>query len=170
MKVPTSRSSILTAIVILILLAAVPSAIRRMIQTGNFYLFTRHFFDDMLARLTGPGRLRFIVQPTVALLLGARDGAKDGRAGTPPFLQVLVCGGQPFRESLKTAFRSTRDLICVAILLDVISQLLIFRVVNPGAALLLGPVLIGVPYAVARGCARRLWRRRDRGVQPLSQS
>ena len=38
------------------------------------------------ARLHGPGRLRFIFQPTVAVVLGARDGVKDARSGNPPFL------------------------------------------------------------------------------------
>src|SRR5258708_12928344 len=135
MRVSISRGSILTAIVIAILLAAVPSAIRRIIRTGDFYLFTRHFFGDMLARLSGPGRLRFIVQPTVATLLGARDGAKDTRAGAPPFLWVLVSSGNSCRESLKSAFLSTPDLIPVAILLHLIPHFLIFPPLYPTPAL-----------------------------------
>ena len=169
MRVSISRGSILTAIVIAILLAAVPSAIRRIIRTGDFYLFTRHFFGDMLARLSGPGRLRFIVQPTVATLLGARDGAKDTRAGAPPFLWVLVSSGNSCRESLKSAFLSTRELIAVAILLDLISQFLIFHAIYPGAALLLGPVLIAIPYVVSRTWARRIWRGHGRQAQALTQ-
>ena len=170
MKVSISRSSILAAIVIAILLATLPGAIQRIIQTGDFYLLTRRFFDDMLARLTGPGRLRFIVQPTVAILLGARDSAKDARAGVPPFLRVLATGGHSCRESLKSAFLSTRDLIFVAILLDLIAQFLIFHVIHPGAALLLGPVLIAIPYAVSRAWASRIWQWRGHRNQPLTRA
>jgi len=145
MKVSLSRSSILTTVVIAIILAALPGAIRRLIQTGNLYLFTEHFFEDMVARLSGPGRLRFIVQPMVAILLGVRDGAKDARTGSPAFLWALACHDQHRLKMLANAFSSAGDLIAIAILLDLISQFLIFREIRPGAALVLGPLLIGTP-------------------------
>jgi|SRR5271166_4397158 len=34
--------------------------------------------------------MRFILQPTVAIILGAHDGVKDARAGNPPFLWGLM--------------------------------------------------------------------------------
>jgi hypothetical protein len=45
-----------------------------------------------------PGRMRFIVQPTVATILEARDGVKDARAGSAPFLfgLALIRLGQDF--------------------------------------------------------------------------
>ena len=158
MKISLSRSSILRATVIVIILATLPGAIRRLIRTGDLYLFSRQFFEDMLARLSGAGRLRFIVQPLVAILLGARDGVKDARAGSPAFLWALAFHGQHRREMLRNAFTSASDLVAIAILLDLISQFLIFREIHPAAALLLGPVLIGVPYAVARAFGNRVSR------------
>jgi len=156
-----SRSSVLSAVVIGILLAALPGAIRRIIQTGNPYLFTHDFFADLLARLSGPGRMRFILQPTVAILLGARDGVKDARAGLPPFIWALGFQGAHRPEMLRNMFASIRNLVAIAILLDVVSQFLIFREVHPGAALLLGPVLIAVPYALSRAFSNRIARRRS---------
>jgi hypothetical protein len=85
-----TRSSALSTLVVVILIATLPGAIRRIVQTGDLYLFTRHFFDDMLARLSGPGRIRFLLQPTVAILLGSRDGVKDARMGLPPYLWALA--------------------------------------------------------------------------------
>ena len=61
---------------------------------------------------------------------------------------------------LKSGLASVRNLVAAAILLDIISQYLIFREIHPGAALLLGPVLISIPYAVARSLANRIVRRR----------
>jgi hypothetical protein len=84
-----TRSSVLSTLVVVILIATLPGAIRRIVQTGDLYLFTRRFFDDMLARLSGAGRIRFLLQPTVAILLGFRDGRKDARMGLPPFLGPL---------------------------------------------------------------------------------
>jgi hypothetical protein len=120
----------------------------------------------MVARLSGPGRFRFIMQPIVALLLGGRDGLKDARLGVPPFLWSLTFHGHRRKELLHSAFASVRNLVAIAILLDIISQFLIFREVHPGAALLLGPVLIGTPYAISRALANRIKRRNLRGQTP----
>ena len=86
MKISISRSSLLTAIVIAVLIATTPFAVAEFLKTGQIYILSQRFLDDMLARLHGPGRLRFIFQPTVAIVLGARDGMKDARAGNVPFL------------------------------------------------------------------------------------
>jgi hypothetical protein len=152
-----SRSSILSGLVVVILLATLPGAIRRLVQTGDLYLFSQQFFQDMLARLSGPGRLRFFIQPIIAILLGSRDGLEDARTGLPPFLWALTFHGVHRRGLLRSTFANVRDLVAVAILLDILSQFLIFREIHPGAAVLLGPVLIGVPYAVSRAFANRVY-------------
>jgi hypothetical protein len=157
-----SRSAILNVVVIAILVAALPGAIWRLIQTGDPYLFTQRFFVEMLARLSGPGRMRFILQPTVAILLGARDGARDARTGLPLFLWALAFHGTRRRELLRSALASVRNLVAVAILFDVVSQFLIFREIHPGAALLLGPVLVALPYALSRALTNRFVGRRKR--------
>ena len=72
------------------LFAATPFAVAEFLKTGQLYVFSRRFLDDMVARLQGPGRLRFIFQPTMAIILGARDGVKDARAGNLPFLWDMV--------------------------------------------------------------------------------
>jgi len=163
-----SRNSILNVVVIAILLAALTAAIWRLIQTSDPYLFTQRFFADILTRLSGPGRMRFILQPTVAILLGARDGAKDAGAGLPPFLWAVAFHNTRQRELLRSAIVSVRNLVAVAILLDVVSQFLIFREIHLGAALLLGPVLIAVPYALSRALTNRITGRRRARNRPLA--
>lgn len=159
----TLRSWILPLIVLAILLATTPRAIHRIIETGNPYLFTRDFFEDMVARLSGPGRFRFIMQPLVAIFLGSRDGVKDARKRAAPFLWSLFFHPEHRAELLRTALASVRNLVAVAILLDLISQYLIFHEIHPGAAILLGPVLIALPYSLARALANRIARRRGAG-------
>ena len=170
MKISLSRSWILRATVILIILAILPGAIRRILQTGNLYLFTEHFFEDLLARLSGPGRLRFIVQPVVAILLGARDGVKDARAKVPAFLCALAIHRRHRREMLGSALVSVGDLVAIAVLLDLIAQFLIFHEIHPGAALLLGPVLVGTPYALSRQLGNQLSGRGGHLARPRRQS
>lgn len=55
-----------------------------------------------------------------------------------------------------------RYLVAIAIILDLISQVLIFREIHPGAALLLGPVLIATPYSISRSLTNGIASRRTR--------
>jgi hypothetical protein len=160
MKISISRSSVLTGTVVAALLVALPFAVWEFIQTGELYVLSHRFIPDIIARLHGPGRLRFILQPTFATILGVRDGAKDARAGNPPFLWGLVFHPADRAGLVRSGFASVRDLIAVAILIDVVAQFLIFRMVHPGAALLVGPVLIAFPYSSSRALANRIaqWR------------
>jgi|SRR5436305_8420542 len=155
-----SRSSVLYVVVLAALLAALPGAIAKIVRTGDPYLFTERFFQDVLARLSGPGRLRFVVQPTVAIFLGLRSGVKDAQLGLPPFLWGLIFHKAHRRDLLRSAFASIRNLLAIAIVLDVISQFLIFHEIRPGAALLVGPVLITAPYVLARALTNRIVRRK----------
>lgn len=70
-------ASILILLALTVLSAGFWDGIRRLVRTGDPL---RRFFDDVLARLSGPGRLRFILQPAV-LLLAVRDGKRDAHDG-----------------------------------------------------------------------------------------
>ena len=170
MKISFSRSSVLTAIAAVILVSALPGTVRRVIQSGDPYLFTQRFFEELWARLSGPGRLRFILQPTVAVLLGLRDGKRDSRTRCPPFLSGLVFQGTHRRELWRSAIESIRDLVAIAIILDLICQMLIFQEVHPGAALLLGPMLIAVPYSISRAMTNRIANRCTQRVEADSMT
>lgn len=148
-KLSLSRTSALAGLVVLMLLVALPSAIRRIIETGNPYLFTEQFFGDLFARLEGPGRLWFTIQPPVAIVLGARDGLGDMRAGYPPFASAMLSRRSARLSSWGSAFLSLRDLVMIAIILDIISQFLMFRDLHPGAAQLLKSAVIAAPHTIS---------------------
>jgi hypothetical protein len=164
-KISIDRRSFLTAIVVISLVAAVPFAVWEFVHTGELYLLSNRFPEDIVARLHRPGRLRFILQPLVASVFGSHDGIKDARAGRPPFLRDLIFHKAERPGLMRTALASVRDLVAIAILLDVISQLLIFRMVHPAAALLIGPVLIALPYASSRALANHTTKWRLRRVR-----
>ena len=162
MKISFSRSSLLGLFLAGVLLGTIPGAIRHAWETGDPYLLTARFFDDIAARFVGPGRLRFILQPLMAIFLGLRDGIKDAHELTPPFLSSLVFSRAHRKTMWRQAITSTSDRIAIAILLDLLAQALIFGEIRPGVALVLGPILIAVPYATARGVANRVTRSRAR--------
>jgi hypothetical protein len=145
-------------LVVLVLIAAAPSSLRYAYQHGGFYLFSSRFLEDLPRRLTGPGRFRFILQPAVAIFLGIRAGIADARARRAPYILGILFDSQGRRELLKGAFEQLAVLIAVSILLDAISQFLILHEVFPGPALIVGPVLIALPYSITRAVTNRIVR------------
>jgi hypothetical protein len=157
--VKLTRNSILAALVILMILWALPGAIQETIQTGRVYVFSRQFFEDLPRRFSGPGRLRFILQPLVAILLGVRCGMADAKSGQPPFIYALLFHAHKRKELLRSGITAIGHVLAFGILLDAVAQWLIYGQIHPGAALVIGPLLVWLPYASARGLTLRLARR-----------
>ena len=159
MKVPRKTiDTIVTVTAVLILVAAIPSALMDTFETGRLYLFSPQFFEELPERLTGPGRLRFIFQPLVAIFLGVRSGLADFRAGSPPFLYNLFVGAHSRKALLRDALSVVRNLLALGVALDAVAQFFIYGQVHPGAALVVGPILIFVPYTLARALSNRVMR------------
>jgi hypothetical protein len=146
---------ILASLTLLVLVLSLPRSMRDAFERGGLYVFSQAFFEDLPKRLTGPGRFRFVVQPAVAILLGIRDGLLDARAGRAPYLYSLLFY-QRRRELLRSGFNTIVNLMLMGILLDAIAQWFILGASYPGAALVIGPVLITLPYALARALANRV--------------
>lgn len=162
MKSRLTFRTFIFALLALVFLIALPSSLRYAYQHGGFYLFSAAFLQDLPKRLTGPGRMRFIFQPVAAILLGIRAGRFDANSGRSPYIFALVRGHGDRRALLKEAFAQLSTLIAVAILLDCISQFLILRAVYPGAALVVGPVLIAIPYSLSRALSNRWFRMKQK--------
>src|SRR5439155_371911 len=157
---------VLAGITLVVLVLSVPGALREALERGEIYLFSRAFLEDIPRRLTGPGRLRFILQPLTAIVLGIRSGLADARAGRPPYLYGVLSHPDLRRQLMTSTLESVANLLLLGILLDAVAQWLILGVSHAGAALVVGPVLIVTPYTVARALANRAARlRTKRAVQ-----
>lgn len=154
----STLSTVVTVVAGLVLLAALPSAVVDTFETGRIYLFSHEFLDDLPQRFTGPGRMRFILQPAVAVFLGIRGGRIDAQTGRLPYLYALLTGADDRKALLKSGLAAVRNLVAMSIVFDVIAQFLIYGRVYPGAAVVLGPVLICLPYAMARALSLRAMR------------
>ena len=146
-----NRNTVLTALVILMILWALPGAIQDTLQTGRVHLFSRQFLEELPRRFSGPGRLRFIFQPLVAILFGVRCGLRDAKSGQSPYISAFVFHAHKRKELLHSGLAAIGHVLAVGILLDAVAQLLIYKQIHPGAALVIGPILVCVPYAMARG-------------------
>lgn len=151
------RSTLALAVLTLVVLGlSMPGALRDAFDRGGLYVFSRAFVEDLPKRLTGPGRFRFVFQPLVASVLGVRSGRADARAGRRPYILGLVTDREHRRELAGEGLGQVANLLLIGILLDSIFQWMILGTSYPGAALIVGPVLITTPYTVARALANRV--------------
>jgi hypothetical protein len=145
----------LAVLTVMVLVISVPDSLRDDFKHHDLYVFSRSFIQDIPKRLSGPGRFRLILQPLVASILGIRSGLVDVRLGRPPYLSALLFRRGHRRELLRNTFLALTNLLLMGILLDSLFQWLIYGISHPGAALIVGPTLIAVPYALARELAHR---------------
>ncbi len=146
----------LAGLTLLVLVLSVPGSLRDAYDRGGLYLFSQEFFEDIPKRLAGPGRFRFVLQPTMAVILGILGGLADSRVGRPPYLHGILFHRKHRSELVRTAFKTIVNLVLMGILMDSVFQWVILGASYPGAALVVGPVLIVLPYTIARALSNRL--------------
>lgn len=152
------RENIMPVLAALVIAAALPFAILDTLQTGRVYLFSSQFLEELPRRFSGPGRFRFLLQPVLAILLGLRGGMADFRAGHPPYVFGLLFAAGRRTALLRSGASAISTLLAMGIIMDVVFQLVLYRAAHPGAALVVGPILISVPYALSRALTTRLAR------------
>jgi hypothetical protein len=150
------RETILIALAVLVIAAAIPFAIVEAISTGRVYLFSRQFLEELPQRFTGPGRFRFILQPMMAMVLGIRGGLADAKTGNPPYLFGLCFHAGRRRELLPSGAAVISTLLALGIIMDVVFQLVLYRFVHPDVALLIWPLFICVPCALSGALRTRV--------------
>ena len=152
------RDTIVTVLALLVITITIPFAIIDTFEKGRVYIFSRQFLEELPRRFTGPGRFRFILQPLTAILLGIRGGLRDAKAGHPPYLFGLIFSPGHRRELLRSGVAAIRNLLALGIIMDIVFQMVLYHSVHPGAALLVGPILICFPYALSRALTTRFAR------------
>jgi hypothetical protein len=117
------------------------------------------FVTDLIGRLSGPLTLRLFLQPAVAISLAVRDGLKDAREGRPPHFWRMVTGPpEARRHRAKETRKAVLKVFVMAVALDCVYQLLVFRWVYPVEAMFTGTLLAIVPYVLLRGMINRIAR------------
>ena len=152
------RETIMSTVAISVIAIVLPFAIKDTIDTGRVYVFSRQFLEELPHRFTGPGRFRFILQPVVAMVLGVRGGLADAKAGNPPFLFGMFFGTGRRKALLRSGVAAIRNLLALGIMMDIVFQLILYRSVHPGAAVVIGPIFICFPYTLSREMTTRLAR------------
>jgi len=123
-------------------------------------------WQEITARPDGPLAMRFYLQPLMATLLAVRDGVKDAREARPAYLWAVVSTPEHRRELLRSGWRSIGKVFLIALVLDVVYQLLVLRGLRPLEGLIVAVTLAIVPYALVRGPVNRLVRSARGGSAP----
>ena len=118
--------------------------------------FGRHW-EMLTGRLQGPLTFRFVLQPLTGVILATRVAFRDVREGRPPYFFWPVFTDPVLRpELLRTAWKDVGKVFMVAFALDVVYELIVYRWIYPGQALIVAVVLGIIPYLLVRGPLTRI--------------
>lgn len=106
-------------------------------------------------RLGGPFRFRFIIQPLVAIALGVRNGLQDAHDGKPPYAFGILFDREHRRDLLKSGKDIIKPVV-VGIIIDAAFQYVVLERIRVAPAIVVGTLVLGIPYALARGITNRI--------------
>jgi hypothetical protein len=120
------------------------------------------FWDQLIARPSGPLAFRLILQPIMVTILAIRDGLKDARAGRPPFTWTILTDPTRRAGFVREGLKRDSRVIVFALVMDAVYQFMVLGRFYPGEALVIAFVVAVLPYLLIRGPAARLARRWNR--------
>jgi hypothetical protein len=112
-------------------------------------------FEQLLGRGSGPLHLRLLITPTIVTILAIRAGVKDARAGHSTF---LWSNKAERRDLIRSGWKDIGRVFVLAVVLDTVYQLMIFRAFYVVQALIVAVLLAIVPFALVRNVVSRLMR------------
>lgn len=116
--------------------------------------------SQLLDRVSGPMKFRLVLQPAMAVFFAIRSGLADARTGKPPYLWTLLWDHGQRGAMLKDGWKSVGRIFILALVLDVVYQIIVLRFVYPGEAVIVAVVLAIVPYLIVRGLTTRIARKK----------
>lgn len=114
---------------------------------------------DVADRVGGPMTFRIILQPLMAALLAFRAGFKDAQHGRPPYFWTILTDPSQRADLVREGWRSVARVFVLAIVMDVIYQLIVLGWIYPFELILVAILLAVVPYLLIRGPVNRVVRR-----------
>ena len=115
---------------------------------------------QLVDRVSGPMKFRLVLQPAMAMFFAIRSGLADARAGKPPYFWALLWDRGQREAMLKDGWKSISRVFILALVLDVVYQIIVLRFVYPGEAVIVAFILAILPYLIARGLTTRLARKK----------
>jgi len=115
-------------------------------------------FVNLANRVGGPMTFRIILQPLMATLLALRAGLNDARENRPPYFWTLLTDPSQRVDLIGHGWKAVGRVFILAIVMDVIYQLIVVRWVYPLETIIVAIMLAVVPYLLIRGPVNRVAR------------
>lgn len=115
-------------------------------------------WENLVGRAHGPMMFRTVLQPAVAIFFAVRAGLRDAPTDRAPYFWGLVYDPRSRREMLRDGWHDVSKVFVLAMVLDVVYQLIVSRWVYPAEVIIVAVVLALVPYLLLRGLVTRIAR------------
>lgn len=112
--------------------------------------------ENMGNRVSGPMKFRLVLQPVMASIFAIISGLNDAKSGKPPYFWALMTDPAHRTDMIRDGWKSVGKVFVLALVLDVVYQIIVLRFVYPGEAVIVAFVLAIVPYLILRGLVNRL--------------
>jgi hypothetical protein len=122
--------------------------------------------SHLIARVSGPMKFRFVLQPLTASVFAVCSGLADAKAGKPPYCWALLWQPGQRADMLKDGWKSVGKIFILAVLLDIVYQIIVLHFVYPGETVIVAFLLAIVPYLLIRGPVNRLARKKKPTTTP----
>jgi hypothetical protein len=113
-------------------------------------------WNDLMARDSGPLHMRLVLQPVVAVILAIRAGWADAREGRAIFFWTLLRDPTHTRAMLQNLWKIVGKVFIVAIVLDVVYQVIVLHWIYPLETLIVATMLALVPCMLVRAVGNRI--------------
>jgi hypothetical protein len=117
--------------------------------------------SQLVDRVSGPMKFRLVLQPVMASIFAIRSGLADAKAGKSPYFWALLSDPGQRTDMIKDGWKSVGKVFVLALVLDVVYQIIELRFVYPGEAIIVAFILAIVPYLILRGLTTRLTRTKN---------
>jgi hypothetical protein len=116
--------------------------------------------SQLIERVSGPMKFRLVLQPCMAAFFAIRSGLADARAGKTPYFWCLLTDPAQRDDMLKDGWKSVGKIFILALVLDVVYQIIELRFVYVGEAIIVAFILAIAPYLILRGLVTRVARKK----------
>ena len=102
---------------------------------------------------------RIILQPAMAVFFAVRAGRQDGLTGRSAYFWAILTSPEHRRDLLREGWKDVAKIFVMAVIIDIIYQIINLRWFYPHGSGDRSRVLAFVPYLLIRGLAGRIVKR-----------
>jgi len=113
-------------------------------------------WENLGGRIGGPMSFRLVLQPMVAIALAIKAGREDARAHRPAYFWTIITDPDARHDLLREGWKAVAQVFFLAVAIDVVYQLMVFRWIYPAELLIIAFLLACAPYLLVRGPVNRI--------------